>query len=76
MVTSNTIEKITQISLYHRRYDGVITKTIKNIPRTGIPWSELLVEFVDMLKALEYDIPINYDDFMNLLNEYVQNETK
>lgn len=76
MTTYSNTEELTQISLYRRENDGTITKTIKTIPGLGTPWTELLVDFADMLRALGYDIPLTYDDFMNLPYEYPHNDNK
>lgn len=59
-------DEILQISLFQQRNDGVTTKTIKTIKGTGTPWPEVLAEFIDMVRSLGYDIPLTYDDIMNL----------
>mgnify|MGYP000996781392 CR=1 FL=1 len=52
--------------LYHKSFDGTITKVIKIKKGTGTTWKELLVDYVDTLKSIGYSIPLTYDDIINM----------
>jgi hypothetical protein len=59
-------DEILKISIFQQGNDGVTTKIIKTIKGMGTPWPEVLAEFIDMVRSLGYDIPLTYDDIMNL----------